>query len=110
MQVKDGLTGAGAVVDNHPEITADAVLLGQIGPSFDDFSHQPVIFVGHRDCICYVFFGDDEKMFRRLWGYIPKRQYFIIFIHLLGGDFPGYNLAENAVNHSLSPHCVISKT
>ena len=66
MDVEDGLSGGGAIVEHHAEAVNKAEIFGQSRAYAHHPADQLFIFRFHERRAGNVFFGDDQKMDRRL--------------------------------------------
>ena len=97
MDVKDGLSGTGAIVKDHAEPLGKPEISGKSGAGAHHPADQLLIFGLQEGRSHDMFFGDDQKMDGRLGRDIPEGQEFIIFIELVRGDLAADDLTEETV-------------
>src|SRR5271157_2298353 len=97
MQVEDRLAGLGTNVVHRSVALLDPALASEFGGDelavADDFR----VFRRGLFQASDVALGDDEHMRRSLWIDVFEDEHFVVFVDLLGGDFTGNDLAEEAV-------------
>jgi len=103
MDVKDGLSRGGTIVKDHPEAINKVEFGGQLCAYPHHLTDKLLIFRLHERRSNNMFFGDDQKMDRRLGRDIPEGQELIVFVEFLRRDFTGNDLTEQAMFiHSFS--------
>ena len=99
MQVKDALSRFFTVIDHQTEGVADAFLFGNPGRRLQQVAENIAIITACGRQRGNGFFRDDEYMHWRLGIDVPEGQAQIVLVHDVGGNFPGYDLAEYRLCH-----------
>lgn len=99
VDVKDGLTGPGAIIEDHPEGVTDTFLSGEISADTHHFADQFFILRAYRSRALEVFLGDDQKMGGGLGADVPEGKDIIILVKLVRRNITIDNLAKQAVVH-----------
>lgn len=97
MNVKYGLPGAGAVVDDHPvSLRVQPPVLSNFSCSQEKMADQVSVGFGHAMNVGNMFFWNDESVDGRLRVHILEGGHEIIFVNDFGRDFFRDDPAENA--------------
>jgi len=97
MNVKYGLPGAGAVIDDHPvSLRVQPLVLGYFFCGQEEMADKVSVGFRHAVNIGNMFFGNDECVDGRLRIHVLKGGHEIIFVNDFGRDFFCDDPAENA--------------
>jgi len=99
MQMKDGLAGFLAIVDNQPEGIAMSFFFCDLAGNHQQMSKQFPVGSGCIDHLGKGFFGDHQNMYRCLGIDIPEGEAQFILVNYGCRYFPFDDLAENSVRH-----------
>ena len=97
VNVENGLTRLGAVIEDDPEPVADAVFPGQSGADAHHLADELLIVAAQGRGAGDMLSGDDEKMFRGLGRNVPEGENVLILIDFFAGDVAADDFAEQAV-------------
>ena len=97
MDVKDGLTGTGPIIEDQTETVNEAEIGGKSCPGAHHPANKLFVLRLKEGRSGNMFFGDDQKMDRRLRCDIPEGQDVIIFIELVHRDIPGNYFTKKTV-------------
>ena len=97
MEVEDGLSGAGADVEDGAVSLLDVALASDLGgckvTTSDDFGVGDLGFFQSSK----MFLGNDEDMCGSLRVDVFESEDVLVFVNFLGGDFTADNAAKEAV-------------
>ncbi len=97
MEVEDGLSGAGADVEDGAVSLLDVALAGDLGgrkvTTSDDFGVGDLGFFQSSK----MFLGNDEDVRGSLRVDVFESEDVLVFVNFLGGDFTADNAAKEAV-------------
>ena len=96
MNMKYGLSRAGAVIDDHPvSLRVQPFVLGNFFCGQEEMPDEVSVGFGHTVNIGNMLFGNDECMDRRLRVHVLKGGHEIILVNDFGRDFFCDDLTEN---------------
>ena len=98
MDVVDGLPAILVAVHHHAETLVAALFFGQALGGLENVAGQGFVVFAQVIEGGDMFFRDHQKMHRRLWANIVKRDNLVVFIKLARGNIPGDDLAEQTVH------------
>ncbi len=98
VQMKHGLAGAGAVIDDHSvSLPVEPFIIRYFFCRQEEMSDEFPVCIVHAVNIGNVFFGNDEQVDRRLWVHVFKSGDRVVLVHDFGGDFFFDDFAEDTV-------------
>ena len=98
MNMKYGLPGAGAVIDDHPvSLRVQPLVLSDLFCGQEEVADKVSVGFGHAVNIGNMFFGNDERVDRRLRVNVLEGGHEIVFVNDLGRDLFSDDPAEKAV-------------
>lgn len=104
MQVEDGLARVLALVDDEAVTACKPERGGDVRDAHEALFDELCLLLVHLGEGGKVRLGHDEHVHGRLGIDVAEGEHVLVFVHLLRGDLPGADLAEQAVRigHDIS--------
>ena len=101
MEVGDGLSAVGAVVDDDAEAVFEVELAGEFCGGEEEVAEGGLVFGGGVADARNGFAGDDQEVCGRLRVDVAERYAEVVLVFELAGDVPVHDFLEEGLVHGL---------